>query len=246
MIITVYIATCHPLFPHTAKCLPYLSLYQHTKPCHQAGVPAKFVEHYTTVLHLHELLHITDTMKICGTEHPIHTLRTHCWPQQVAARQLCYYTSLYTVEQAHSSFMRRQDRFLAVQEHQVIQTHLVLGMAEAFGRRCSVNQAPVCPNGKVIGLPFVFIDVTVTSAMGQHLVQQSHTVRPVHALKMIHTLGAHQNSWLGIVRVLQSALPGEQAMLHQYHEQRLLLATLQPTVQHAAAIMPCCTARAQV
>lgn len=77
-----------------------------------------------------------------------------------------------------------------------------------------MNQAPICPNGKVVGLPSVFVDVLVTSTMGQHLVQQSHTVSPVHALKMIHTLGAHQNSWLGIVRVLNSALPGEQAILH--------------------------------
>ena len=145
--------------------------------------------------------------RVYNLQQLISTVYIHCdrSSMQAADRHLQHQLLLCTII-THSGFICSQDRFVAVQKHQVVQAHLVLGMAEALCRGCSVDQAPVCPDGKVVRLPLVLVDVIFTSTMCQNLFQQVYTVTPAHALKVIHPLSAHQDSRLGIVRILHSAV----------------------------------------
>jgi len=85
----------------------------------------------------------------------------------------------------------------------MVHPHLVLRVAEAFGRRCSMDQPSVGPDGKIVGLPLMLVDDVIRCPMSQHLLQQVQAVRPAHAFKVMNSLSTDQNSWLCIVRVLQ-------------------------------------------
>ena len=51
----------------------------------------------------------------------------------------------------------------------MVHPHLVLGVDEAFGRRCSMDQPSVGPDGKIIGLPLVLVDDIIRCPMSKHL-----------------------------------------------------------------------------
>lgn len=53
----------------------------------------------------------------------------------------------------------------------------------------------------------MLVDLTVCSALREDFLQQVKAVRPAHALKMVHALGADQDCWPGIVWILHSTRP---------------------------------------